>query len=174
MSFLDLASSRCSIRSYRPDAVEDDKLMAVLEAGRLAPSACNLQPWRLVIVRERSQRQRLRAAYDKSWFYEEAPVVIAVCCDTRADWVRKKDGKHLGDIDCAIAVDHMTLCAQELGLGTCWICAFDPAAVREVLGLPKRVEPVVLLPLGYPAEKGCEKRRRSMAELIHHERWTER
>jgi nitroreductase len=135
-SFLELARARRSIRAYAPRPVEEDKLQAVLEAGRLAPSACNLQPWRFVVVRDPEERRRFKAVYDKPWFYEQAPVIVAVCCEAGSAWVRKKDGKNHGEVDCAIAVDHMTLCAQDLGLGTCWICAFDPVAARELLGCP--------------------------------------
>ena len=170
-SFLQLARERRSIRAYRPDPVEDSKLEMVLEAGRLAPSACNLQPWSFVVLRDPEGRKRLQAVYDKPWFYEQAPVVVAVCCAPGEAWVRRKDGKNHGDVDCAIAVDHMTLCAQELGLGTCWICAFDPVAAREVLGLPPQVEPVAFFPLGYPAEEGRPKQRKQLAELVHHGQW---
>ena len=134
-------------------------------------SACNLQPWGFVVVQEPEDRRKLKAVYDKAWFYEQAPVVVAVCCQTREAWVRRKDGKVHGDIDCAIAIDHMTLCAQELGLGTCWVCAFDPVAAREVLGLPADVEPVAFFPLGYPAEEGRAKQRKEIGEMVHRGRW---
>jgi len=170
MTFLELATRRASIRAYKTDPVEEEKLAAVLEAGRVAPSACNNQPWAFVVVKEAEQRRRLKAVYDKSWFYE-APVVVAVCCETRKAWVRRKDAKVHGDIDCAIAVDHMTLCAEELGLGTCWVCAFDPVAAREVLALPSHVEPVAFFPLGYPAEKGRPKDREKLGSIVHRERY---
>jgi nitroreductase len=173
MSVLDLMKARCSIRAYRADPVEEAKLLAVLEAGRLAPSACNNQPWRFVVVREAAMRARMKAVYGYRWFYE-APVIIAVCCQVDEAWVRRKDGKRYGDVDCAIAADHMTLCAQELGLGTCWVCAFDPSAAREVLDLPEGVEPLALLPLGYPAEVGRPKERKKLSEIVHRERFGNR
>lgn len=173
MDFLALARSRCSVRAFRPDPVEEEKLQAVLEAGRLAPSACNKQPWSFVVLRDPEQRGRLKAVYDKPWFYE-APVVVAVCCETARAWVRRQDAKPHGEVDCAIAVDHMTLCAQALGLGTCWVCAFDPAAAREVLGLPAGVEPVAFFPLGYPAEAGRPKQRKDLAEVVWRERYGQR
>lgn len=171
LDFLRLARERRSIRAYEPRPVEEEKLEAVLEAGRLAPSACNLQPWGFVVIRDPEARRRLEAVYDKAWFYEQAPVVVAVCCQRDAAWVRRRDGKHHGDVDCAIAVDHMALCAQALGLGTCWVCAFDPAAAREVLALPAQVEPVAFFPLGYPAETGRPKDRKPLAEIVHHGTW---
>lgn len=170
MTFLDLARKRRSVRAYRPDPVEDEKLEQVLEAGRVAPSACNIQPWVFIVVRDPDQRKRLEAVYPRSWF-SAAPVVIAVCCDKGAAWVRRKDGKVHGDIDAAIAVDHMTLCATDLGLGTCWVCAFDPDAAREVLGLPPHIEPVAFLPLGYPADQAGVKRRKAIEEIVHKERY---
>lgn len=173
-TFLELARARRSIRAYQSTPVEEEKLNAVLEAGRLAPSACNLQPWGFVVVRDPAERGRLKAVYDKAWFYEQAPVVVAVCCETGAAWVRKKDGKNHGEVDCAIAVDHMTLCAQDLGLGTCWICAFDPVAARELLGLPQGVEPVAFFPLGYPAEEGRPKQRKDLAQVVHYGTWGRR
>ena len=170
MDFLELVRTRNSIRAWRPDPVEDEKLQAVLEAGRLAPSACNKQPWAFVVVKDAEQKQRLRRAYDKAWL-SDAPVVIAVCSEPKAAWVRQKDGKVHADVDCAIAGDHMTLAAHALGLGTCWVCAFDPQAAREVLALPPHVEPVALFPLGYPAEAGRPKQRKALSELVHAERW---
>ena len=127
-----------------------------------------------MVVRDPEQRWRMKRVYDKAWFHEQAPVIIAVCCETRAAWVRKKDGKRHGDVDCAIAVDHMVLCARELGLGTCWICAFDPVAAREVLGLPEQVEPIAFFPLGYPAETGRPKQRKPLSEIVFHERYGQR
>jgi len=170
MDFLDLVRTRNSVRGYKPDPIEDAKLEAVLEAGRLAPSACNRQPWGFVVIKDSTQRLRLRAAYDKAWL-SDAPVVIAVCCEPGAAWVRKQDGKVHGDVDCAIAIDHMTLAAHALGLGTCWVCAFDPKVVRDVLALPPNIEPVALFPVGYATDPGRPKQRKPRAEVVHTDRW---
>jgi nitroreductase len=149
VEFLDIVKARYSVRAYRDVKVEEEKLLKVLEAGRLAPSACNFQPWVFVVVREARNRKRLRAAYDKEWFVN-APVIIAVCCDRKRAWMRF-DGKKYGDVDAAIAMDHIILQAAELGLGTCWIGAFNEEEARKALGLPFNLEPVALTPLGYPA-----------------------
>lgn len=170
MSFLDLAAKRRSIRAYRPDPVEPEKLEQVLEAARTAPSACNKQPWVFVVVRDAARRAQFQRVYPKEWLFK-APVIVAACCDTQSAWVRKQDGKRHGDVDLAIAVDRMTLCAAELGLGTCWVCAFDPVAAREVLGLPAHVEPVALFPLGYPAEEGRPTDRKAMNEIVRYEQY---
>lgn len=170
MSFLDLARRRCSVRAYRPDPVPEALLEQVLEAGRWAPSACNLQPWHFIVVRDPAQRAALARAYPKEWF-AQAPVHIVVCVEPGRAWRRRHDGKSYVDVDGAIAMDHITLCAADLGLGTCWIGAFDPATVREVLGLPEGVEPLAMTPLGYPAEAGRPKQRKNLSEIRHDERW---
>lgn len=169
MSFLEVARRRVSVRGYRAEAVSDEALGHVLEAGRLAPSAANRQPWHFVVVREADQRIALGRAYAKPWLLE-APVVLVLCVDPAAAWVRS-DGKSYADVDGAIAMDHMTLCAADLGLGTCWIGAFDRAVVREVLDLPGGIEPLAMTPLGHPADTGRPKTRKPLAEILHSERW---
>jgi len=148
MAVLDLMKQRCSVRKFEERPVEDEKLRYVLEAARVAPSACNFQPWHFVVI----QDPELIRTISPGWVPEShAPVVIVACGDHRQSW-RRRDGKDHCDIDLAIAVDHMTLAAAEQGLGTCWICAFDAYQCAATLGLPDHLEPAVLLPLGYPAE----------------------
>ncbi len=148
MDFAESIRVRRSVRGFLPRPVAREHLLAILEAGRLAPSACNLQPWRFVVVTERKELDRLAACYTRDWF-RSAPVAIVVCADHERSW-KRADGKDHADVDAAIAVDHMTLAAVGLGLGTCWICAFDAEALRACLRLPPSMEPIVLLPLGYP------------------------
>ena len=171
-AFLDLAEKRRSVRAYKPDEVPEDLLQTVLEAGRLAPSACNKQPWRFIVVRSETGRRALGAAYAREWFWK-APVVIAVCILPKEAWVRSYDGQNYAMVDGALAMDHLTLAAAELGLGTCWIGAFDPAAAREILNLPDGVEIVGLTPLGYPdVEPNPRVRsRRPLGETVMKERW---
>lgn len=149
MQFLELAKKRSSVRSYQTTPVEREKLLAVLEAGRIAPSAVNYQPWYFVVLEEEAIRKKVAAAYPKDWVLE-APVLIVICGDHQHSWKRKHDQKDHCDIDVAIAVTQMTLAATELGLGTCWICAFDPKVCRETLDLPEQIEPIAILTLGYP------------------------
>lgn len=170
MSFLDLARRRASIREYRPDPVPESLLDAVLEAARLAPSARNAQPWHIVVVRDPARRAALARAYPPPWF-AAAPAILAVCVEPAAAWRRRHDGFSSAAVDGAIAMDHLTLCAADLGLGTCWVCAFDPAIVRDALGLPAGIEPLALTPLGYPAQAGRPKQRKPLAEIRHDERW---
>ena len=148
MQVLDLMKQRCSVRQFEDRRVERDKLLYVLEAARVAPSACNNQPWQFFVIDDPS----LIAQIAPDWVAtSRAPVLIVACGDHRQAW-RRRDGKDHCDIDVAIAVDHMTLAAAEIGLGTCWICAFDAKRCAQLLDLPDRLEPIVLLPLGYPAE----------------------
>lgn len=150
MTFHELIAIRRSVRLYADQPVARDDLLAILEAGRLAPSACNNQPLRFVVVADGAERESLAPAYPRDWF-RSAPVILVVCGDHRQSWHRA-DGKDHVDIDAAIAADHMTLAAAERGLGTCWICAFDVDKVKQVLGLADGIEPIVLLPVGHPVE----------------------
>jgi len=150
--FIDIAKNRYSCRKYDSRPVEEEKLALVLEAGRVAPSAVNFQPWHFYVIRGEAQLKHFHPAYHREWF-QSAPCVIVVCTDHSQTWKRKADGKDSGDVDAAICTDHMTLQATELGLATCWICNFDPKLTRDLLELPAGMEPVVILPLGYPLDK---------------------
>jgi nitroreductase len=169
MRFSELIAARYSVRAYRPDPVPQALLEQVLEAARVAPTAANRQPFQLIVVRTAGRENELRQVYHREWFLQ-APLMIAACGLTGAAWVRR-DGRNYVDVDVAIVMDHLILAAAELGLGTCWIGAFDPAAVREVLCLPTGVEPIALTPLGYPADGPRVKERKSLAELVRYERW---
>jgi len=170
MEFAELIAARYSVRAYRPDPVPDDKLAAVLEAMRLAPTAANRQPLRFIVVHTAGRLHDLKRVYGADWF-TQAPIVICACAIVSEAWVRSSDGKNSSDIDAAIAMDHLILAAANEGLGTCWICAFDPVAARDVLGLPDGVEPIAFTPLGYPADSPREKKRKPLSELVSYERW---
>jgi len=164
MGFFELAEQRYSVRAYKPDAVEDEKIKKVLSAGVLAPTACNLQPFRLVVVRTREHLDALKKVY-RAPFFTQAPVVIGIYADVDTAWVRS-DGKSYADVDAAIVMDHIILAAAELGLGTCWIGAFDAQAARDLARLGAGWEPVAFTPLGYPASARPEKRRKPLDELV--------
>ena len=170
MDFSELIQRRYSVRAYKPDPVEDDKLAQVLEAARLAPTAANRQPFQVIVIRTAGRAAELGRIYGKEWF-TQAPLVLCVCAVLDQGWVRRDDGKRHTDVDAAIVMDHIVLAAANLGLGTCWIAAFNPAAAREVLGLPEGVEPVVFTPLGYPADQPKAKKRKPLSELVRYERW---
>ena len=169
MSFLDLAQQRFSVRAYDSKLVPDAAVDTLLEVARLAPSAANRQPLHLIVIRDPARRHAMNAVYPREWF-RTAPVVIVVCVEPAKAWVRG-DGKNYGDVDASIAMDHITLCASDIGLGTCWIAAFDPAKIRAVLDLPAGIEPLAITPLGYPAEAGRGKIRKALAELVHRDKW---
>jgi len=164
MDFLELVRSRKSIRSYKPNTVEKEKLDRILEAGRLAPSACNKQPWRLFVIDSPEGIARMKPVYDRDWFVS-APVILVVCRDNRNVWIRN-DGRDYGDVDAAIIMDHIILAATELDLGTCWIGAFNRKIAHEVLELSDDYEPLLMTPLGYPAESGRTKVRKQLSEII--------
>jgi len=174
MTFLDLVRRRYSVRAYRPDPVPDDLLATVLEAGRLAPTASNRQPFRIIVVQTRGRESELRRIYDSEWFVQ-APLILCVCAVPSEAWRRTMyDGRSHADVDSAIVMDHLTLAAADLGLGTCWIAAFDPAAAREVLAIPDEGEPMLFTPLGYAADASSSPRhaeRRPLDELVRYERW---
>lgn len=171
MSVLQLIKRRRSIRKYKPNQVERDKLERILEAGRLAPSAANRQPWHFIAVTDPEHVATLRASYAKPWEVT-APAILAVCIEPSKSWVRKKDGEEFWKVDAAIALQNMVLCAAEEGLGTCWIASFDEEDARKVLGVPNDVRVVAMTPLGYPDEvKGEVTERKDLKEIVHYEKW---
>ncbi|MDW8045203.1 MAG: nitroreductase family protein [Nitrososphaerota archaeon] len=169
MNVLDVIKMRRSIRRYKPDPVEREKLVSVLEAARLAPSARNMQPWHFIVTKP-EVKEKLRMAYNREWFIK-APVIIVACADPSRAWVRA-DGEEYWKVDVAIALQNLVLKATEEGLGTCWIAAFDEKAVKEVLNIPPHIRVVAMTPLGYPDEaRGPVTDRKSLEEIVHYESW---
>lgn len=169
MEFSNLIQRRYSVRAYKPDPVEDDKLQGLLEAARLAPSAANRQALRFIVIHTEGREEELQRIYNRDWFVQP-PLVICACGIPSENWVRK-DGKNYNDVDVAIAMDHLILAATDAGLGTCWIADFDANAAREVLHLPDHVEPIAFTPLGYPTVQPGPKKRKDLSELVRYERW---
>ena len=132
MSLIDLMKARYSVRQYQSTPVEEEKLMAVLEAGRVAPTAANRQPQRIYVVRTPEALGKLAKAAN----IHNPPLALIVCADKSEAWVRPIDQKDSCDIDASIVTDHMMLRATELGLGSLWICMFDPEIVRKEFALP--------------------------------------
>jgi len=170
MDFQEVIRKRYSVRAYKPDRVEEEKLARVLEAARLAPTACNLQPFRVIVIETKGREKELRRVYGREWF-TQAPLVLAVCALPKESWVRRYDGWNSAEVDATIAMSHIVLAAAAEGLGTCWIAAFDPKAAREVLGLPAEVVPSAFTPLGYPADAPPPKKRKAAGELVRRDRW---
>jgi nitroreductase len=164
MDFGKLILARYSVRAYKADPVEEDKLDRILEAARLAPTAANRQPFRILVIPTSGRQVELARIYPRPWF-AQAPLLIAACGVPAENWVRR-DGKNYNDVDVTIAMDHLILAAANEGLGTCWVAAFDPDAAREVLKLEPGLEPVAFTPLGYAADSPRPKQRKALGELI--------
>lgn len=166
---LTLARLRCSVRAYTSRAVESEKLEYILEAVRLAPSAVNFQPWLFIVIQDEKDRKKLQQCYDRDWF-TQAPVYIVACGDHRQSWKRKSDMKDFCDVDVAIAVEHLCLAATEQELGSCWVCNFDTKLCAEILNLPEYIEPLVLIPIGYPENPdvfaSTPKKRKAFNEIV--------
>ncbi|MFP4012460.1 MAG: nitroreductase family protein [Chitinispirillaceae bacterium] len=169
MSFRDLVDKRYSVRGYQDRSVDQELIVRVLDAARNAPSAVNNQPWCFIVLRREEAKKNLKAVYDREWFLN-APVIIAVCCDRTVSW-KRKDGKDYGDVDAAIAMDHITLAAADEGLGTCWIGAFSLPEALRVLKLPSYIEPIAFTPLGYPSLPQGARRRKELDEVVFWEQY---
>lgn len=173
MTVEEAIKTRKSVRSYLPAPVEREKIQSLLEAARLAPSASNRQEWRFVVTTSEEGRKRLAHAAAGQMFVAEAPCVIACCADT--DFHKMKCGQFSYAIDLAIAIDHMTLRAVELGLGTCWIGAFYEDEVKPILNIPEQIKVVELLTVGYPQDSSVKpKSRLAPEEIVFFEEWGKR
>jgi nitroreductase len=164
MNFLELVKNRYSCRAYKSLEVEKEKLDYILECVRFAPSAVNKQPWRFHIVSKAEDKERLQLCYNRDWF-KTAPMYVIASVLHDEEWVRA-DGKHHGDIDIAIAVEHLCLAATEQGLSTCWVCNFDAEKCKQLFGLSANEEPAVVVPLGYAADEPKPKNRKTIEEII--------
>jgi nitroreductase len=170
MDIYNLIKTRKSVRRYRDQAVETEKIERLLEAARLAPSASNSQEWRFVVVTDAEMRREVSAAASAQRFVAEAPVVLICCAETDKHVMRC--GLPRYPIDVSIAVDHITLAAVAEGLGTCWIGAFEPKRIKRLLGIPDEIEIVALLTLGYPKNpEPLEKQRLPLQRIVYRERW---
>ncbi|MBQ9988350.1 MAG: nitroreductase family protein [Clostridia bacterium] len=146
--FMELATARYSVRRFENKAVEPETVQEILQAGHVAPTGCNRQPQRILVINEEGSLSKLRAC-TKCHF--NAPLVFMVGFDTADCWVRGYDGKSCGRDDACIVATHMMLQAADLGVGSTWVMHFDPAALREAFAIPEQIEPVALLVMGYPA-----------------------
>lgn len=169
MEFLELAKKRYSVRKYETRKVEKEKLLKILEAGRVAPTAANLQPHSIIVVETSEGLEKLGKC---ARAYGE-PLALIVCGNHDVAWKRPFDNKDFSDIDVSIVTDHMMLQATELGLGTVWIGYFNAAVLKEEFNLPHNVEPINILAVGYPAGEAAapdrhDKARKSLDEIVHY------
>jgi nitroreductase len=169
MDFYKLIRERESIRSYDPGRpVDSETLNRILEAGRLAPSAVNYQPWRFLVISSPEMLAKVRPCYGRDWF-SDAPHVLVIVGNVDDAWVRKYDGYNSIETDLTIAMDHMILAAEYEGVATCWIEAYDPAKLREALELKENERVFSITPLGYPKEgfqKKRDKKRKPLSEIV--------
>ena len=166
---MDEIKNRYSVRKYKSTKVEEEKLSAILEAVRLAPSARNYQNWHFVVIKDKDRRKRLAEICKDQKFVAEAPVTIAICM-TNLDYVMS-GGTPAYIVDGAIAGEHIALQAVKLGLGTCWIGAFSHEPLEEFLNLPKDFRVVCLLTLGYPANSKKERSLKELSKIVHYEKF---
>jgi nitroreductase len=159
MDVLEAIRTRRSIRKFRPKPIPDEKLKTILEAGRLAPSAGNRQPWFFVVVKDPERKKALAMAAGNQTFIADAGVIIVALGDPEASprWFRQ---------DPMIAVEHMVLAATGLGYGTCWIGAFDEEEVKRLLRVPNELTVIGLLPIGFPNESPLSRPRKPLKEIF--------
>jgi len=169
VNFQTLFQHRYSVRDYKPESVGQEILNQVLFAAQFAPTAANRQPFRLIVIHTEGKKEQLKKIYNREWFVE-APILICACGIPEQGWVRA-DGKPYLDIDIAIVMDHVSLAAADLGLGTCWIASFEVETAREILQIPSDAEPIIIMTLGYPAGEPGEKERKPIRDLVSYETW---
>ncbi len=170
-SLMDIIEARRSVRSYKSREIEDDKLNYILDAFRLAPSAKNLQPWKLVVAKNKKIIKDLAIACNNQTFLEEAPVLIAACANEQEAYGRMGGYMNSYPVDIGLALEHLVLAATEQGLGTCWIGAFKEQLVKDILGIPEEVKVVALTPVGYPSREASRRGRKPMDEIVCYDRY---
>ena len=166
MDVFEAIKTRRSIRKFRPKPIPDEKLELILEAGRLAPSAGNRQPWLFIVVKDPERKRTLAQAADNQMFMADAGVIIAALGDSETSprWFRQ---------DPMIALEHMVLAATALGYGTCWIGAFNENEVKRILRIPERLTVIALLPISLPDEAPPPKPRKPLKKIFFPEEYLE-
>lgn len=166
ISFKNLSQNRYSVRTYLPKEVEKEKIEYILECARLAPSACNKQPWLFYIVISEEGKNAIRNAYHREWF-KTAPLYIVVCADKSQSWIREEDNKDHSEIDATIAAEHICLAAHDVGLGACWVCNYKPELLKACLNISDKIEPIVIFSIGYINEENKKpiKNRKPISEI---------
>ena len=168
---MDAIKTRRSVRRYKSVPVPEQLLKEALNAARMAPSADNSQPWKIIVVREEDMKLRLAAASNGQKFIAQAPIVLVVCGVPEEAFPTIGGYMSSDVIDVSIAVDHLTLAAHALGLATCWIGWFKEEKVKELLGIPEDVKVVALTPLGYPDESPEKTSRKNLESLVAYDKY---
>lgn len=152
MDFYELIRSRESIRNYDPaNPVDITIIKRILEAGSLAPSAANRQPFRFLVISTESMLKKVRPCYSREWF-QDAPHILIVVGNVDEAWTRSSDGYNSLETDVAIAMDHMILAAEQEGVATCWIAAYDPVILKVAISIMSHEKIFAITPLGYPRD----------------------
>lgn len=149
MEFEQLIRERYSVRNFKSDPLSETVIQQILQAGHVAPTGCNYQPQRILVLNTEESIKKMRAC-TKCHF--GAPTALLVCHNTEESWKRRYDGALSSPVDAAIVATHMMLAAHNMGVGVCWVMHFDPEAMRNAFSIPPSVEPCALLVMGYPAE----------------------
>jgi len=168
MALIDTIKKRYSCRDYQDKPIEQEKYSQIFEAARLAPSARNTQDWRFVVVTDKATRIKIAHAANDQKFLENASAVIIACSN---DDKIMTCGQPIGAIDVSIALEHIALQAAELGLATCWVGSFFPDKVRAILSIPKDIEIIELMSLGYPADEQPPQQREPIENILCYEKW---
>ena len=159
MGFLQLAKDRYSVRDFKPDPIEKEKFDLLLQAAQASPTAKNQQPQRIYAITSQKGLETIRQITPCAF---NAPCVLIMCVDTDGDWTNPYDNRHSGEIDISIVTSHVMFMAQELGLGTTWVCYFDREKVKKAFDLPENIYPCTLLPIGYPSDTCTPSERHSI------------
>ncbi|MFA4944811.1 MAG: nitroreductase family protein [Lentisphaeria bacterium] len=165
MEFHEVLRARRSIRGFKPDPIPQPALDRIFEAVRIAPSACNLQPWKFLILQSPEAKAPVHEVYTRGTWLREAPLIIVALGNRKTAW-RRVDHSSSHIIDVSIAMEHLVLAAAAEGLGTCWICAFDQHALHQRLGLTSEWDVVALTPLGRPDATPGPFQRKELAEIL--------
>ncbi len=149
MEFEKLISERFSVRKFKPEHLKKEDIEKILAAGHLAPTGCNYQPQRILVLNTDESITKLKSC-TKCHF--DAPSAMLVCCDKSESWVRKYDGAMSAPVDAVIVTTHLMLAAHNIGVGSCWVMHFDPVAMKAAFNIPENIEPIALLVMGYPSD----------------------
>ncbi|MDR1820464.1 MAG: nitroreductase family protein [Methanobrevibacter sp.] len=167
MEFFDVIENRYSVRGYKKDKVEKEKLDKILKAATIAPTGVNSQGFKVFVIGTEKNKEALKKIYAQNWFVE-APLVLCVVADKSKIWTRPWDAKNIADIDATIVMDHIILAATDLGLGTCYIAAFKKYEAIKFLNLSEEYEPILFTPLGYPSADRADRPRKPVNEIVEY------
>jgi nitroreductase len=166
MDFSTLANKRYSVRKFSNKPVDKATIEQVIDVARKAPSAVNFQPYTVYAIMQPENLPKVKACYHRDWL-NGAPAIIVVVGNKDMAWKRSADMKNYTDIDAAIFIDHLTLQAADMGLGTCWVCNFDIDGLSEALQLKATQEPIAIIPIGYAeTHEPPVKKRKGLDDLL--------